>query len=113
MVYDQAKQLAVRMRESEEYRSFCEAKERAFANASTRTLLNEYHKLRRRAQANVLSGEHDETLLMQLQKLGEALQFDADAADYLLAEYRLGTMLGDIYKILAEAVDMDLNDLEG
>jgi len=40
------------------------------------------------------------------------LQFDADAAAYLMAEFRLKRMVGDVYKILADAVDIDLGLLE-
>ena len=110
MVYDQARTLAAELKASEEYRVYHAAKERAYANESTRALLGEYQKLRRKAQASMLSGESDAELMQRLQKLGEVLQFDADAAAYLMAEYRLSTMLGDVYKILAEAVDMSLGD---
>ena len=34
------------------------------------------------------------------------------ARAFLMAEYRIRTMLGDIYKILAEAIDIDLSALE-
>ena len=38
--------------------------------------------------------------------------FDADASAYLMAEFRLKRMLGDVYKTLAEAVEIDLGALE-
>ncbi len=113
MVYDEARKLAEQLKASEEYRTYREAKERAYANESTRTLLTEYHKLQMKAQANAITGEQNEEVLAKLQKLGELLQFDADAAAYLFAEYRVKTMLGDVYKILAEAVGIDLSMLEG
>ena len=50
--------------------------------------------------------------MKKLQKIGELLQFDADAAAYLMAEFRLKRMVGDVYKILADAVDIDLGLLE-
>lgn len=112
MVYDNAKKLAEELKNSDEYRSYCLAKERAFANESTRNLIGEYHKLQMKAQANAITGEKNDELLQKLQKLGEVLQFDADAANFLMAEYRLNTMLGDVYKILAEAIDIDLSALE-
>ena len=49
----------------------------------------------------------------RLQKIGEVLQLNRDASDFLLAEYKLNVMLGDVYKILAEAIDIDLGMLEG
>lgn len=112
MVYDNAKKLAEDLRNSEEYRAYVAAKEAAFQNSSTENLIHEYHKLQMKAQASMMAGERDEALLGQLQKLGEVLQFDATASAFLFAEYRLNTMLGDVYKILAEAIDVDLSALE-
>ena len=112
MVYDNARKLAQELRESQEYRAYCEAKDRAFMNESTKNLIAEYHRLQMKAQANAISGERNDELLQKLQKLGELLQFDADAAAFLMAEYRMNSMLGDVYKILAEAIDIDLSALE-
>ncbi|MBR3178632.1 MAG: YlbF family regulator [Clostridia bacterium] len=112
MVYDNARKLAQELRESDEYRAYCEARDRAFQNESTKNLIAEYHKLQMKAQANAISGEKNEELLQKLQKLGELLQFDMDAASFLMAEYRMNSMLGDVYKILAEAIDIDLSALE-
>ena len=41
------------------------------------------------------------------------LGLDKDASAFLMAEFRLNRMLGDVYKILAEAIDVDLSALEG
>ena len=112
MVYDNAKKLAEEMKNSEEYRAYCEARERAFSNESTKNLIGEYRKLQMKAQANAITGERSDELLAKLQKLGEVLQFDRDAAEFLMAEYRLNKLLGDVYKILAEAIDIDLSALE-
>ncbi len=112
MVYDTAKRLAGELKASEEYVSYAEARERATANESTRALLSEYARLQLRAQAAAVSGRRDDEAMQKLQKLGELLQFDSDAAACLMAEYRLKQMLGDVYRILAEAVDIDLGALE-
>ena len=112
MVYDTAKKLAGELRESEEYRAYTLAKERAMESGTTRTLIEEYSRLQIRAQAAVITGERDSELVTKLQKVGELLQFDKDASAYLMEEFRLKRMLGDVYKILAEAVDIDLGPLE-
>ena len=80
MIYDKARDLAKAMAESEEYVSYKNAKEKAFANDTTKALLKEYM----------------------------TLQLNPDASAYLMAEYRLNTMLGDVYKILADGIDLDL-----
>ena len=87
--------------------------EHSFRQEATKSLLTEYHKLQMKAQAAMMAGDRNEELMQKLQKMGELLQFDNAAAAYLLAEYRLNTMLGDVYKILAEAIDVDLSALEG
>jgi cell fate (sporulation/competence/biofilm development) regulator YlbF (YheA/YmcA/DUF963 family) len=112
MVYDTAKLLAGELKESIEYREFSAAKARAMENSTTRSLIEEYNKLQIRSQAAMIAGDRESESLKKLQKIGELLQFDADASAYLLAEFRLKRMLGDVYKILAEAVDVDLGPLE-
>lgn len=112
MVYDTANRLAEELKTSEEYRAFSSAKARAMENGATRSLIQEYNKLQIHAQAAMIAGEQNSESLQKLQKIGELLQFDADASTYLLAEFRLKRMLGDVYKILAEAVDVDLGPLE-
>lgn len=112
MVYDKANELAADIKASSEFKAFSEAKERAMKNETTVSLLKEYHKLQYAAQAAMVAGRQDDESLEKLQKLGELLQMDKDASDYLIAEFQLNRMLGDIYKILADAVEVDLSMLE-
>ena len=112
MVYDTAKQLANELKNSEEYRAYTAVKTRAMENKTTRALIEEYNKLQIQAQAAMIAGDKENESLKKLQKIGEVLQFDADASAYLLAEFHLKRMVGDVYKILADAVDIDLGLLE-
>lgn len=112
MVYDVAKELARQMRQSEEYVAYEKAKELATENDTTRALIDEYHRLQIQAQASVVSGQSNDELMQKLQKVGELLQFDSAASAYLMAEFRLNRMVADVYKILAEAVGIDLGQLE-
>ena len=112
MLIDDAKILADKLKASEEYKTYREAKERAYASKATAALLDEFYALRMKAQAASVAGTPDAETTEKLQKLGELLQFDTAAAEYLLAEYRLNALVGDIYKILAKAVDLDLGALE-
>ena len=50
--------------------------------------------------------------MQQLQKLGEVLLLNPDASAFLMSEFRLNQMVGDVYKILAQAIDVDLDMLE-
>jgi cell fate (sporulation/competence/biofilm development) regulator YlbF (YheA/YmcA/DUF963 family) len=112
MVYDTAKLLAAELKNSVEYREYNAVKTRAVENNTTRALIDEYNKLQIHAQAAMIAGDRENESIKKLQKIGELLQFDADAAAYLLAEFRLKRMVGDVYKILADAVDIDLGPLE-
>lgn len=112
MVYDTAKILAREMQDSSEYATYAEAKERAMENETTKALINEYHRLQVRAQAATVSGADSAEIMKKLQKVGEVLQFDAVASAYLLAEFQVNRMLADVYKILADAVQIDLSALE-
>ena len=108
MLLDDANALADKLRDSDEYKTYLETKERAYENPSTAALLNEFFSLRKQLQAGVMTGETDELAQKKLQKLGELLQFDRAAADFLMAEYRLNDLLGSIYRVLAKAVGFDL-----
>lgn len=112
MVYDTARTLAAELKNSEEYRAFRELRDRAMQNETTKSLLAEYHRMQIQAQASAMQGKQDRDLLEKMQKIGEVLQFDTNASAFLMAEYRMNRLLGDVYKILAEAVDVDLSMLE-
>lgn len=113
MVMEAAEALVKALRESEEYRTYSAARSRAMESERTRVLYREYRRLQVRAQANAVAGRQDESTLLQLRQFGETLQYDEDAAAFLAAEYRVNELLGDLYKMLAKAVDADLSMLEG
>lgn len=112
MIYDKANELARLLKASGEYKDYKSAKERAFQNETTASLVKEYHRLQIAAQAAVVSGKKDDDAMARLQKIGEVLQMNPEASAFLIAEYRLNSMISDIYKILAEAIDVDLGALE-
>lgn len=112
MVYDKLDALIAEIEASEEYRTYAAARERIAENPNTQALIRQYHQLQIAAQADAVMGKNDQDKLQQLQKLGELLQFDADASAYLLAEYRINVTLADIYKRIASAVGISLDMLE-
>ncbi|MEG1547650.1 MAG: YlbF family regulator [Clostridia bacterium] len=112
MVYDKARELAKLLSESEEFKTYRESRDKAMANDTTKALIKEYHQLQLQAQASMVSGNKDDLCMERLQKIGEVLQLNPDASVYLMAEFRMNRMLGDVYKILADAIDVDLGMLE-
>ncbi len=114
MTIEEATQaLAAALRQSEEYLAYDSAWEKAMQNDSIRGFYKEYKRLQIQAQADAMAGRQSAETLKQLQHIGELLQFDPDASEFLLAEYRLNSLLGSVYRLLAKAVDADLSMLEG
>ena len=109
MLMDDANALADKLRDSDEYKTYCETKARAYENPSTAALLNEFFSLRKQLQVSAETGEAEELAQKKLQKLAELLQFEPDAAAFLMAEYRLNALLTDVYRLLAQAVGFDLD----
>ena len=112
MTYDTAIKLADELKNSEEYKSFKALADKVRGNETTVALLKEYHSLQIEVQSMMYTGEKDQSKIERLQKLGEVLQLNPDASEYLMAEFRLNTVIGDIYKIIADAVEIDLSMLE-
>ncbi|NLO82812.1 MAG: YlbF family regulator [Clostridiales bacterium] len=112
-VYDKAHELARALSSSREYRDYKAAKERVYQNEANKKMLLDYKKRQFQIQASYLSGEKpSDDELEKFKKLTELLQYSQDINSFLQAEYRLNTLLSDIYKILGEAVDMDLDFME-
>ncbi|MBR6767214.1 MAG: YlbF family regulator [Clostridia bacterium] len=110
--YDQAHALAKSLKESEEYREYMRLREIAYEESTNRALLDEYKKLQFRLQAKMAAGETmPEEDYQRLQQIGTLLQFNSDVTAYLMAEFRFQRMLSDIFKILADVADVDLDML--
>jgi cell fate (sporulation/competence/biofilm development) regulator YlbF (YheA/YmcA/DUF963 family) len=104
LVYDKAHELANELKKSTDYVEYARLKEIVMADEKTKVLLDDYRKLQFEAQATYLSGaEPQEQTLNKLKSLGELLAFSPEVTAYFAAEYRLQTMMGDIYKILGDA----------
>lgn len=106
MITEKAEELAALIRASEEVKNYKAAKER-LAGSETEALIASYRKLLLRAQAAMVAGEQDDECMEKLRSLGGLLQTDPEASEYLLAELKLSRLLGDVYKILADAAEMD------
>lgn len=108
-VHDYAHSLARALRECPENKAFQAAKSRIKGKSAAENMIADFHKRQMELQAQVLQGK-ELTPEQQdgLQKLYAVLAQDADIRDYLMAEQRLGTLMGDVYKIVGEAVEMDL-----
>jgi len=108
-VHDYAHNLARALRESPEYKAFSVAKQRVKGNSTGEQMVKDYHNKQLEIQSDVLQGKEPSKAQQEsLQRLLTIIQGSADVREYIQAEARLGTLLNDIYKILGEAVDLDL-----
>ena len=104
LVYDKAHDLANEIKISADYLEYARLKEIVTADEKTKALLDDYRKLQFEAQATYLAGnEPKEETLEKLKSLGGLLAFNPDVTAFFAAEYRLQTIMGDIYKILGDA----------
>ena len=109
-VYDKANELAALIRESEEYKQFKVLKDELYAEEVTKKMLKDYKKIQFVAQAVYLSGKEVPAETMdKLKKLGEVLQFNPRVTEYFTAEYKFNTLVSDIYKIIGDACDIDVD----
>jgi cell fate (sporulation/competence/biofilm development) regulator YlbF (YheA/YmcA/DUF963 family) len=113
-IYDSAHDLARLIKECPEYIEYKSHKEKVYADERTKSLVEEYRKMQFEAQASYLSGtQPDNDLLERIQKLGEILQFNPDVTAFLMAERSFHQILSDIYGIIGEAAEVDLDFLKG
>lgn len=112
MIYDAAHALANEMRASEEYTNYCAAKEKAFEDDMSKDLYNQFKKLSMTVNAAVMAGQQlDEETQQKYQQMLSLLSLNPKLNEFMIAEHRLNLLIGDVFKILADAVEMDLSFL--
>lgn len=108
-VHDYAHSLARALKECPENIAFQAARRRIEAKPAARDMVADFHRKQMELQSLALQGkEPTEQQKEALQKLYTVISGDSDVRDYLAAEQRLTVLLNDIYKILGEAIDMEM-----
>lgn len=109
MQYDAAHALARAIRESEEYRTYHELKERVMENETNAALIREYRKLQISLQMAAASGQTpDAEDVQRFQGINTVLFAQSEVSQFLLAEMRMYQAVGDIMRIISEAADLDM-----
>ena len=110
MDYSSAHKLAQDIRNSEEYRTYHELKDSVMGDETTAALIREYRKLQMTLQMSAVSGQAADTEDMQrFSGISTLLFSKQEVSNFLLAEMRLQQAMADIFKIVTEAADLDLN----
>ena len=109
MQYDSAHRLASDIRQSEEYQTYHRLRDDVMADETVAALIREYKKLQLSLQMAAMSGQQPDSDDMQRFSGISALLFGKpEVSQYLLAEMRLQQAMADIFKILTDAADLDV-----
>ena len=106
-IHDQAHELARAIRESEEYRTYMQAKDKASQNPEITEALNDFREKQFALQKMQLMGEDagaSASAMEQMQNLAQILMRDPLAAEYMQAEIRFTLMVNDVYEILGDVL---------
>ena len=104
-VYDTVNKLAKEIKESEEYVNYKTAKEVINLNTELKNKIDEFEKARYEEQILTMqTGKPDEEKMKQVQQLYSDLINIDEAKKYFDAELKFNILLGDVNKIISEAV---------
>ena len=110
MDYSSTYRLAQEIRDSEEYKTYHDLKESVMAEETTAALIREYRKLQMTLQMTAMSGQTADAETMQrFSGISTLLFSKQEVSSFLMAEMRLQQVLGDIFKIVTEAADVDMS----
>ena len=104
-VYDTVNKLAIEIKESEEYKNFKTAKQKINENSEYKEKISEFEKLRYEEQiSSVQNGKVDEVKMAKIQELYKQLIEIPEVRDYFDTEFKFNILLGDVNKIISDAV---------
>jgi len=104
-VYDTVNRLADEIKQSEEYMNFKAAKQAINLEPEYKIKIAEFEKVRYEEQINsIRTGKSDETKMAEIQNLYKELIEIPEVKKYFDAEFKFNILLGDVNKIISEAV---------
>lgn len=104
-VYDTVNKLAQEIKESEEYINYKMAKEVLELNQELKKKISEFEMKRYEAQITAMqTGKEDQEKIKEAQELYSEIIEQEEARKYFDAELKFNILLGDVNKIISEAV---------
>ena len=104
-VYDTVNKLAEEIKTSEEYNNFKIAKQAIEANPEYKKKIEEFNKLRYEEQLNSMqTGKTDEAKMLNIQNMYKEMIEIPEIKLYFDTELKFNVMLGDVNRIISEAV---------
>lgn len=103
-VYDTANRLAKELKDSPEYIEFKKAKEDVKQKPELKENLEKFESLRYQMQMLSIQGTQNEELNQQMEEIYTKLIQNEETRKYLDLELKFNVLIGDVNKIIAEAV---------
>jgi cell fate (sporulation/competence/biofilm development) regulator YlbF (YheA/YmcA/DUF963 family) len=103
--YDLAHELAIALKESDEFKQFLKSKEKVTSNESNHKMVREFQlKQWEIREAQLLDTEINEEKQQELESLYSLVSLNPAAREYLEAEFEVSRIVNDIQKIIGEAI---------
>ncbi|NCB41696.1 MAG: YlbF family regulator [Clostridia bacterium] len=107
-VYDLAHELARALKESDQYKTYLEIKNKVSENEELSAMINDFQDKNMAMQTEqMLKGSPPEDLISQVQSLYKIVMADPLAAQYIQAEMAFTQVVSDIYGILGEVIRVE------
>lgn len=112
-VYDQARRLQRKLKDSKEYQNYQELREKVMEKSGSKKMLLDYQNLMIKLQNKRIAGEElAEEDKEKLQNLQNLIEINNSVKKYLEAEYQLSKMINDIQKIVFSELDIGISEEE-
>ena len=109
MEYSNVHRLAQEIKNSEEYTTYHALRKNVMEEETVAALIREYKKLQVALQMAAMAGQTpDQDDMQRFSGISSLLFTKPEVSQYLLAEMRLQQTMADIFKILTEAADLDM-----
>ncbi len=107
-VYDIAHELVRSLKETDQYKDLAEANAKIKGNEQISAMMEDFQKKSMELQTKQMTGQAPtEEEMAQFQQLYAIVMSDPLASGYFAAQMNLSTIIGDIYKIIGEALDFE------
>lgn len=110
-VYDTARKLERKIKNSEQYQNYQELKKKVEAKSGSKKMMLDYQNLMIEMQTKRMRGEElNEEDKERLRNLQNLIEINNNVKKYLEAEYQLSQMINDLQKIIFS--DLEIGILE-
>ena len=105
-VYDLAHETARSLKETDQYKDYKDAEAKLKSNEDMSRMMDDFQAKSMEYQTKIMSGQMPEQEeLAQMQQMSAIIMSDPLCASYVNAQMQLQTIIGDIFKIIGEAVE--------